>query len=340
MALPVEFNTGIVEATYVDLAGNPMVGLVQFSASPEVLIAATSEVIVVPIVREVALDSNGHFYLELPGTDDPDINPTDWTYRVNEVFPGFTRTYDIKVPIGQAIDLSTESPVASANGVVITRGLTGATGEGYGGGFIVVPPNMDWTDPLNLVISSRWGLRDDGTVYYDPQGADPAEAALLVPNPLDGQLGVFRPGFPYVGPVPNGLSNVELDTRLDDLEAVTLDPRLTALEDQHLDERLVVVSERLDTYDGLDLDGRLTVVEATLVEATSDPIPDTLVERDAEGTTHLTAVYLGAQDTGPNAAVRKDYLDAKFGAIGKFYVGPTEPTGTIPDGSVWFQTPS
>lgn len=337
MALPVEFNTGIVEATYVDLAGTPMQGLVQFSASPEVLIAATSEVIVVPILREVALDADGHFYLELPGTDDPDINPTDWTYSVREVFPGFTRTYNIKVPIGQAIDLSTESPVASANGAVITRGMTGATGEGYGGGFLVGP--YDWRDPLTLQISSRWGLTDEGEVYYDPQGAHPWEAALVVPNPLDGQFGVFRPGFPYVGPVPNGLSNVELDTRLDGLEAQTLDPRLTVLEDQHLDERLIVHSERLDVLEGQNLDERLTAAESTLAAATTDPVPDTLVERDEEGTARITAVYLGAQDTGANAATRKDYVDSKFNGVTKFYVGPTPPTGTIPDGAVWFQTP-
>lgn len=125
MALPAEFGTGFVEATYVDLAGNPMTGLVQFSTTAQVLIAATSEVIIVPILMEAVLDENGHIRIELPATDDPDINPIGWTYQVREVFTGFTRTYSITLSVGETIDLSTESPVTSTSGTPIIRGPRG-----------------------------------------------------------------------------------------------------------------------------------------------------------------------------------------------------------------------
>jgi hypothetical protein len=51
----------------------------------------------VPIVA--TLDSNGAFSIALPATDDPDISPSGFTYKVEERFGGkLMRSYDIMIP--------------------------------------------------------------------------------------------------------------------------------------------------------------------------------------------------------------------------------------------------
>lgn len=66
-----------------DGLGSPATGQVTFQPST-VLYDADTEEIVLPRSFTAHLDEHGEFNIDLPATDDPDLSPTGWTYRVEE----------------------------------------------------------------------------------------------------------------------------------------------------------------------------------------------------------------------------------------------------------------
>lgn len=114
-----------VRGTFIDLGGNPKTGAVTFAPAPSVLLDLVPKLIISGRVFTAPLDSvTGSFAVALPATDDPDITPTAWTYRVTEPTG---RSYDISVPLAtpvlaapgdpldgeQVIELITVMPVPS-----------------------------------------------------------------------------------------------------------------------------------------------------------------------------------------------------------------------------------
>jgi len=128
-ALPAEFNTVQVYGTYVNLDGTPAVGYLTFEASPVILRAGLSKDLIVPVVLQVNLDGSGYFSINLPATDDPDINPGDWTYKVTEGF-GSRRVYNIAVHVAQApsVNIFDLAPMEIASGTFYLQGETGPQG--------------------------------------------------------------------------------------------------------------------------------------------------------------------------------------------------------------------
>lgn len=124
---PANFAGCTLTGKYLDLAGQPVTGTITLSATPASLLDTAAALVITPAVITITLDVNGAFSVVVPATDDPDINPTGWTYSVVENFPG-GRRYSIAAPSGGTVDLSVVSPVASANGTPIIRGPRGATG--------------------------------------------------------------------------------------------------------------------------------------------------------------------------------------------------------------------
>lgn len=134
-----------VQGQYLDLAGLPLSGTVTFTASPSALLDANNSQIVVPKVFTAALDSDGVVDIVLPATDDPDINPTKWTYAVSENFSG-GRRYNIEAPQNSTINLVDVSPVPAGNGMPMVRGPRGEAGgiqnvNGKTGDIIVLVPS-------------------------------------------------------------------------------------------------------------------------------------------------------------------------------------------------------
>ncbi|MEU4066676.1 hypothetical protein AB0F25_30560 [Streptomyces wedmorensis] len=87
MPLPDNISKVTVTGKYLDIFGMPIVGKVQFTIKP-VLIDGGAKVVIVPRVVEAVLKSDGSFSVELPATDDPDLNPTNFTITVTEQFEG------------------------------------------------------------------------------------------------------------------------------------------------------------------------------------------------------------------------------------------------------------
>lgn len=71
-------------------------GSVTFTPSAKVLINAGTQQIIASTPFRVAVGAtNGYFAIQLPATDDPDVNPTNFTYNVSEPTG---RSYNILVP--------------------------------------------------------------------------------------------------------------------------------------------------------------------------------------------------------------------------------------------------
>lgn len=66
---------------HADVSQTPAVGFVRFT-TPNILRDITDDVILVETVTEVILDINGEFTVDLPATNDPDIDPIDWAIKV------------------------------------------------------------------------------------------------------------------------------------------------------------------------------------------------------------------------------------------------------------------
>jgi hypothetical protein len=131
MPIPVDFQTGTVNGRWVDLAGNPMTGTVTFTPVATRLISSGTDTIVIGRVFVEQIDSNGEISVELPATDDPDINPAGWTYKVEEKFTGAVKAtfqYTITVPQGGVFNLKEVVVPTPFPGITVTRGEAGAPG--------------------------------------------------------------------------------------------------------------------------------------------------------------------------------------------------------------------
>ena len=130
MPLPAEYNTGTVTGTYLTIDGAAAQGTVTFTPRVNRILAATSEKIILPRTITVTL-VDGSFSVALPATNDPDISPANFTYRVVETITGGGgSTFDISVLAGTTLDLSTVlSGSVSSGGSTIIKGDKGDPGE-------------------------------------------------------------------------------------------------------------------------------------------------------------------------------------------------------------------
>lgn len=126
-AWPAEWQGAVLTGRFIDVLGNPIVGSITFAPSVVAVLATAAKRIVLSVPREVTLDANGAFSITIPATDDPDMNPTGWTYTVTENFPN-GRSYSVPAPMNVTSDLATLAPVPSSVGNAIVRGPQGDPG--------------------------------------------------------------------------------------------------------------------------------------------------------------------------------------------------------------------
>jgi hypothetical protein len=121
MALPADYQTGTVTGSFVDTDGDPVAGFIRFTPSAPTLVSAATDTIIVSRPIKVQLE-DGEFTVALPATNDAQITPTGFTYKVEEVFrdlPG--RSYNIAVPVGSTNDLSDVAVVDADPGSAVAR---------------------------------------------------------------------------------------------------------------------------------------------------------------------------------------------------------------------------
>lgn len=108
MPLPVNYDKVAVRGTYVYLDGTAAQGKVKFTGKP-IMISESTSTIILPNTITATL-AGGEFEVQIPATDDPDILPGGWTYKVEEAFDaGGGRTFELDIPLtaqSGGIDLS------------------------------------------------------------------------------------------------------------------------------------------------------------------------------------------------------------------------------------------
>jgi len=118
MPLPGAWATVTVTGTYVDQdTGLPASGYVTFDQAPDVVV---SGIIVKSRLFRADLDASGHFSIVLPSSNDPDILPTGWAWRVTEYIESARDEYYIAVPYNAGtLDLSTVVPLTPDQYVIL-----------------------------------------------------------------------------------------------------------------------------------------------------------------------------------------------------------------------------
>lgn len=106
---PVAFNGCRITGTFIDFSSRPVQGYI--TVQPTIAAVMVGGKIVVSTPIRFDLDENGKVEVVLPATNDPDVNPNGWKYRVVENFTGIIgRTYEIDALVGTTVDLVAISP--------------------------------------------------------------------------------------------------------------------------------------------------------------------------------------------------------------------------------------
>lgn len=108
MTFPPSWNKVNVYGTFLDGSGDPASGWVRFDMLQPVTVASQ---VVDPTSLWAFLDSTGSISIDIPATDDPDISPTGWAWRVTEYVAGSLTSFFLQVPVaGGPIDIVTAAP--------------------------------------------------------------------------------------------------------------------------------------------------------------------------------------------------------------------------------------
>lgn len=130
MALLTGTVTGRFEDTIPGVT-EPITGTVYFTAEADYLLSDDSTVLPAPVAVVLV---NSAFNVALVATDDPTLNPVNFSYSVTFAlkasgYPIKREPFSIEVPAGVTTNLATVTPVASSAGNAVVRGLKGDTGE-------------------------------------------------------------------------------------------------------------------------------------------------------------------------------------------------------------------
>ena len=173
MALTANLSTVTVGGQYVDVAGNPIAGQIKFTPRA-ILVDTTGDQVIVNRTITVDLDANGEFTETLPVTDDSDISPVDFTYRVEEAFSG-GRVYDITLPSTPSTqNLADKVPAAPAGGAEVATYVLLSVFDALGA-------RVDTIETVTTVVQSISGQVTDAVTAAEAAqtAAEGAEGAAL-----------------------------------------------------------------------------------------------------------------------------------------------------------------
>lgn len=128
MSLPSSWNTVRRTGTWKNFDdGSPSQGDITFDpmrvvTAPE----GSGRTIVMPRPRTVALDGNGQIDIELPATDDTDLDSVGWVYKVTERIAPSNRTYFMEAKLSDgAMDMADVVPMVPPPELASTQGPPG-----------------------------------------------------------------------------------------------------------------------------------------------------------------------------------------------------------------------
>ncbi len=123
----------------------PLTGTVTFVPRPSSVLVQTAQpapATVLPMTVTATLDASGYISrngqqgVYLVATNDPSVNPTNFTYTVN--FLNFAAagvgvsygSFDISVPANGTVDLALVAPLSATVGQIVVKGDAGVPGQG------------------------------------------------------------------------------------------------------------------------------------------------------------------------------------------------------------------
>ncbi len=110
-----------VRGRYIDALGEPARGSISFRPRPAVVYDDATDSFISGHAVTVTLNAYGRFAVDLHATDDPDLDPIEWTYTVQEIIDGkyLRAAFDMDVPLASAvagIELGDVAPASAASG--------------------------------------------------------------------------------------------------------------------------------------------------------------------------------------------------------------------------------
>lgn len=125
---PTDWQASRLTAKFVDTGGRPIAGKdLIFTPSVKFWTSASTDSTIIAVPLTVTTAADGSIDVLLPATDDPDIQPTGWTWNIVEEF-GPKRSYSIAAPAGVVQDLSRVVGIDPATGTTILKGDPGPIG--------------------------------------------------------------------------------------------------------------------------------------------------------------------------------------------------------------------
>ncbi len=165
-----------VRGRYLNAVGGPARGSVTFTAR-SLAYNAEESAFLTPYSTVVTLNSSGAFAVHLQATDDPDIDPTGFTYQVAEIIHGLylRDPFDMEVPVaaaGAGIELGDVAPVDAASGdptVFVTLTAFAALGDRVD--ILEAGTSLPAGGTTGQVLAKQSGADGDAD-WEDPSGGD------------------------------------------------------------------------------------------------------------------------------------------------------------------------
>ncbi|WP_199546567.1 hypothetical protein [Streptomyces sp. N35] len=188
MSLPAGISTVTVTGRYLSPSGMPLAGAIRFVPVPRTLTSASHGALVIGVV-DALLDAAGSFTAVLLATDDPDVTPTGWTYRVDELLTGVPgRTFPLSLPLAAPnVDLAAVAPTDPTAGDYLV--VTGPVGIEFRYEHVQSSPAATWQVPHSLGKFPNVSIINDAgrAVYADVDHSTPNLVVITFPTPYSGR---------------------------------------------------------------------------------------------------------------------------------------------------------